>query len=190
MKNLRKLALGILTLVVLFGVMASSVMAAGGAVALTPPAAPSGLTAVATSGTSVLLNWIDNSNNETSFQVNRGANAAAVANKVKGSVALPANTITFVDSTVAPGVTYFYAVQAVNAAGDSTSNIVSVTTPGVNTAGVAAADFGNFNVDEDDNPFFFRRFFFNPFFVFGETAIIIILIVLLLRKGKGKSKSS
>ena len=84
----------------------------------TPPAAPSGLTVSGGSGRTAILNWSDNSNNETGFQIRRqtrvgGSWSSAV---VVGSVG--EGVTQFVDS---PGSGRFrYSVRAVNAVGNST----------------------------------------------------------------------
>lgn len=64
--------------------------------------------------------WVDNSNNETNFVLERKAVACATALPAFGVlVTLPANTVTYVDNAVTEGVTYCYRVKATNAAGDS-----------------------------------------------------------------------
>jgi hypothetical protein len=78
-----------------------------------PPAAPTNLTAVGIAPTKVRLTWRDNSNNETSFRVER---------KVAGGVyrelrAQPANTTSIEDWGLDPGVTYVYRVRAYDGEG-------------------------------------------------------------------------
>lgn len=92
------------------------------------PAAPSALVAVAAGATRVDLAWVDSSNNEFGFRLER----ATVETFLEGlSVfTLPANITTFSDTTVVPGTRYFYRVLAFNDAGDSSfSNVASVITP-------------------------------------------------------------
>jgi glucose/arabinose dehydrogenase len=92
-----------------------------------PPAAPSSLTGVATSGTNVNLAWQDNSADETGFIVQRRTPGGSWA----GLATNPANDTTFSDSTAIAGGTYEYRVLATNGSLDSTpSNVVTVTTPG------------------------------------------------------------
>jgi titin len=90
-----------------------------------PPAAPSGLTATALSQTSVRLDWVDNSTNETGFKIERSLNGAVF------DVTIPAdaNEITYTDTGLTPNATYYYRVRATNTGGDSApSSTVSVTT--------------------------------------------------------------
>jgi hypothetical protein len=86
----------------------------------TAPAAPTNLQAPVVSDTFVALTWIDNSGNETSYQVWR--DGALIAN-------LPANSQNFVDNTVTETTTYGYEVIAVNAIGTATTGLIAVTTP-------------------------------------------------------------
>lgn len=91
-----------------------------------PPAAPSGLTAQATSTTDVDLEWDDNASDEASFRIERrpGAGGDFV---LAGTVG--ADVTTFTDSGLSPGTSYVYRVQACNDVGCSGfSNQASVTT--------------------------------------------------------------
>ena len=91
------------------------------------PAAPGSLRAAATSRTRMQLNWADNSNNETGFQIerckgNRCTNFARVAT-------VGANVTSFTDAGLSRGTTYTYRVRAVNEVGASTfSNTATATT--------------------------------------------------------------
>jgi len=91
-----------------------------------PPAAPSGLTATLQAGPQVSLAWVDNSNNETGFVIERatdGVNFSVLAT-------VEADTISYVDLAVSAGVTYSYRMAAFNAGGPSAySNTASVTIP-------------------------------------------------------------
>jgi hypothetical protein len=93
----------------------------------TSPAAPSNLRAAATSRTKIQLNWSDNSNNETGFQIercrgNRCTNFARVAT-------VGANVTSFADVGLSRGTTYTYRVRAVNEVGASAfSNTATATT--------------------------------------------------------------
>ncbi|MEW6173209.1 MAG: fibronectin type III domain-containing protein [Bacillota bacterium] len=92
-----------------------------------PPAAPSNFTATATSGTTVVLSWTDNSNNETDFSIERKKAGEAYDAVL---VVLGANSTTHTDPLAYPGTTYYYRIRAHNAFGYSSySNEVSVTTP-------------------------------------------------------------
>ncbi len=94
--------------------------------ALTPPAAPTNLSAVAGSSNLVNLSWSDNSSNEDSFRIEMRSEAA-----VFGEVA---TTLPNVNSTsvggLTPGVHYDFRVRARNSAGDSAyTNVASASTP-------------------------------------------------------------
>lgn len=90
-----------------------------------PPAAPSNLTAKATGCNSILLNWIDNSGNETNFDLRR----ATSQNGTYSTIAtLPANTTTYTNTGLTNGRKYFYKVRAKNTAGNSSyTNTASAT---------------------------------------------------------------
>jgi hypothetical protein len=91
-----------------------------------PPAAPSGLTATATSPSSVRLTWADNSADETGFVVERSPNGTTFA--AVGTVG--ANVTVFDDTGLAAGTTYTYRVRATNAAGPGApSATAAVSTP-------------------------------------------------------------
>jgi hypothetical protein len=93
-----------------------------------PPAsiaAPSGLTASATSTSTIALAWTDNSSNENSFVLERSGDPsfATVTSKV-----LPADSSTYTDTGLSAG-TYYYRVKAVNATDESAySNTASTAT--------------------------------------------------------------
>lgn len=80
-----------------------------------PPAAPSGLTA-RLSGASILLNWQDNSSNETAFIIERCAGTGCTNFAVIGNQ--PADATGYADGSWAPG-TSRYRVRASNAGGYS-----------------------------------------------------------------------
>lgn len=107
----------------------------------TAPSAPSNLVASDLSESSIQLNWTDNSNNETSFEVQRSPDG------VTGwqTIALPSsNSNAYVDNSLTPSTTYYYRVRATNAVGNSGwSNIDNATTQDVNTGGGIS---GIFNV--------------------------------------------
>jgi hypothetical protein len=92
-----------------------------------PPAAPTGLTAQLVSPGQVNLTWLDNSSDETGFEIQRRAGAGEWMR-----IALVAPNVTrFGDLGVTPGVIYTYRVRAMNESGDSAwSNEAAVTTPG------------------------------------------------------------
>lgn len=89
------------------------------------PARPTGLSASATA-TTIGLRWTDASSNETRFDVRRRIQGGAwqiIATP-------PADTTSYLDTTVVAGTSYDYRVRACNAAGCSAwSNIASATVP-------------------------------------------------------------
>jgi len=106
------------------GESADSTQASATPSAPTIPAAPSNLT-LSTSKKKVRLNWVDNSNNETGFKIERstdGVNFAQIAT-------VGANIITYQNTGLTSGVRYYYRLRATNASGDSaysnTANIVA-----------------------------------------------------------------
>ena len=86
-----------------------------------PPKAPTTLTAQAVSRT-VRLSWRDASVNETGFTVQRAGASAGPWTTVKTGVATlsspgTGDTVTYTDSTVTSGATYFYRIIATNLVG-------------------------------------------------------------------------
>jgi hypothetical protein len=101
------------------------------------PAAPSALSATVLNPTSMRLNWTDNSNNETQFELQRRIAPAGVFATV---LTAAANAVTLNDTVVA-NTSYEYRVRATNAAGASPySNTASATTPDPNRPPVAVND--------------------------------------------------
>ncbi len=83
-----------------------------------PPNAPSTLS-VTPSGTSNLLSWTDNSNDELAFEIQRASDSCV--GTFKGVATVPANTTTYTDDDYGVGLagTYCYRVKALNRGGDS-----------------------------------------------------------------------
>jgi len=101
------------------------------------PAAPGNLTGWASSSNEVVLNWLDNSNNETSFRVERQVNGTFQEIQTTG-----ANVTSARVSGLAAGTSYVFRVRAANASGYSAySNTATVTTSAPN-ATVPAAPTG------------------------------------------------
>jgi hypothetical protein len=75
----------------------------------TIPAAPSGLGVGYVNGTSIRISWLDNSNNETGFDVSNGVSHVQVG----------ANTSTYTWGGLSPGTYMCFQVAALNAAGTS-----------------------------------------------------------------------
>ena len=94
----------------------------------TAPAAPTNLTATAASATQINLNWLDNSNNETGFIIERCTGAGCSNFALVTTTA--ANATTYNDGGRASGTTYTYRVRATNAGVDSANTLsASATTP-------------------------------------------------------------
>jgi hypothetical protein len=90
----------------------------------TTPLAPTSLSAAAVSSTQIAINWTDNSNNESGFNVEQlnGATWTVVAT-------LPANSTFFTATGLTPSTAYSYRVNAFNIIGPSGySNISGATT--------------------------------------------------------------
>ncbi len=108
------------------------------ALTASPPAAPSGLTAVAASSATIDLAWVDNSVDDTGFSIERsgdGVNFAFLAT-------VGANVVTYADNGLTADTTYWYRVNAENAAGASAwSNTASATTPPA--TGATAVEVGS-----------------------------------------------
>ncbi len=101
----------------------------------TPPVSAWPLSATAGAG-EVTLSWIDNSNNETGFRIDRatdGVNFSQVAT-------LGANVTSWIDTSVGGGATYTYRIRAYNDAGYSYwSNLASATPTGGSSSGQSPA---------------------------------------------------
>ena len=78
------------------------------------PAAPSGLVIEASSSTSIYLSWLDNSDDETGYRVDRSADGG---NQYDTLAVLAANTTEFEDIGLQPDTGYQYRVYAFNGAG-------------------------------------------------------------------------
>jgi heme exporter protein D len=81
------------------------------------PVAPTLMTAALVGTTQINLAWVDNSNNETGFTVQRATDAAFTLGLV--TVAVPANTTVYADTTALPGTSYYYRVASTNGLGTS-----------------------------------------------------------------------
>ncbi len=97
----------------------------GGGPAL-PPAAPSGLNAVANSSSQITLSWVDNANNESGFKLERSLTSGSGFSQIATPAA---NVISHPNTGLTASTQYFYRIRATNAAGDSAySNEASATT--------------------------------------------------------------
>jgi hypothetical protein len=105
---------------------------AGGTPEPTPPgatpAAPTGLTAAATSRSRIQLTWRDNANNETGFRIERCQGSGCTNFTTIATVG--ANVTSFRNTGLARDTSYTYRIQAINAAGASAfSNTATAVTP-------------------------------------------------------------
>jgi hypothetical protein len=105
------------------------------------PAAPSILTATATSPASIDLSWTDNSSNETGFQIERSLTMGSGYNLITTTTA---NAVSYADAGLTAGTTYYYRIRAVNEGGSSayTTEATATTTgvpPAAPTALIATA---------------------------------------------------
>jgi len=103
----------------------------------TVPAAPgslAGVFSIVGSNSQVLLTWVDNSNNEIGFKVQRATvSSKGVVGTYTALGTTLANATSFTDTTAVPGTVYSYMVSAFNVAG-SAASLYSFTTPQVLTA--------------------------------------------------------
>ena len=95
---------------------------------ITVPASPTSLSATVASASQINLSWVDNSNNETGFTVERRTGAGSYS-PIGYTLA---NSSVYNDIGVSPNTTYTYRVIAYNSAGNSAaySNEVTVTSGG------------------------------------------------------------
>jgi fibronectin type 3 domain-containing protein len=90
----------------------------------TTPAAPTGLTAAASSSSQIDLTWTDNATDETGYRVERstdGVNFAAVAT-------LDPDSTSYADTGLDASTHYYYQIVAFNADGDSDAASADATT--------------------------------------------------------------
>src|SRR3989344_1292226 len=91
----------------------------------TIPNAPTGLTATTLSTTSIRINWVDNSNNEDGFNIERAKGTGAFSQVAT----LGPNTQIYTDTGLRKRSSYSYKVKAYNVAGNSAySNTATTST--------------------------------------------------------------
>jgi len=113
------------------GVSAYSNTATGITSDPTPPIAPSSLAVIAPSTDQARLVWVDASQNENYFQIERSSTSALGPFTQVASA--PANSVNIFDNGLTAGTNYWYRVRAVNTTSPSSySNVVGVTTPSAN----------------------------------------------------------
>lgn len=91
------------------------------------PPSPSLLTATLTTDSIVMLTWKDRANDETGYVLQRALDPAF--NQIDATFSLPADTKSYVDTTTAPLIPYYYRLFAVGAEGDSDYISIRVITP-------------------------------------------------------------
>src|SRR5690606_13570111 len=123
---------------------------------LDPPAAPSGLAATSVSISQVVLEWTDNSGNESGFEIQRSVGGGAY----QPLATPPANAESYTDTSVDEDTDYGYRVRACNDAGCSDwSGTLEVSTPltvpaapsGLNATSVSASQVELEWTDESGN---------------------------------------
>ncbi len=125
-----------------YNVLGDSPYSNEASVSLAPPsAAPSNLTATPASSSQINLSWTDNSNNETSFKIERstdGTNFTQIAQVL-------ANTTNYRNTGLLPDTTYYYRVRASNPVDDSAfSDVASAGTPAQCTASVVGWGYNGY----------------------------------------------
>ena len=111
---------------------------------LTAPTAPSGLTATVFSYSKINIYWVDNSNNEDGFKIERKTGAGGTYSLIKTT---SANATSYSDTGLPSSTTYYYRAYAYNSAGNSSnSNEVSATTQVVACSGNEYIDMGTYYI--------------------------------------------
>ena len=107
--------------------LSALVVRSSGAPTPQAPAAPSQLSASAVSASQINLSWLDNSDNEANFVIEKAPSAEGTFAEL---AILNANTTDFSDKTLSAGETAAYRLKAVNSTGSSAyTATVTATTP-------------------------------------------------------------
>jgi len=106
------------------------------AVSATPPAAPTTLSATAVSSAQINLAWVDNSNNETGFRIERSADGGVTFTQLATTAA---NTSSFANTALPASTLFHYRVRAfnnfTNSAFSATANATTLASPVVASGG-------------------------------------------------------
>lgn len=92
------------------------------------PAAPGALNASTLSTNSLLLNWTDNSSNETGFQIERSLSAGSGFSLIATTAA---NATSYISTGLGSGTQYFYRIRSTSGAGQSAYTTVATATTGL-----------------------------------------------------------
>ena len=96
-------------------------------ITFTPPTAPTNLLVTTVSSSALQLNWTDNSDNESGFEIARSNTGIGGTYSLLTTVA--ANTTSYLDQALTPQIEYCYQVRAINSGGNSTyTNAYCATT--------------------------------------------------------------
>lgn len=113
----------------------STTVASNTATVISPPLAATGLSATATSSSTIALSWNDNSSVEANYRVMRSTGTGYVT-----VTALAVNSTSYTDTGLTPETTYSYQIVAANSRGiTSTSSAASATTPAASSGGGGGA---------------------------------------------------
>ena len=102
----------------------------GGGANPSAPASPTALVITSTTTNEVTLSWADNADTEQGFKVERSADNGSYS----VLATLPADTVSYADSTTTSNTNYSYRVKAFNAGGDSSASNVADTSTHVSAA--------------------------------------------------------
>ena len=120
------------------------------------PIPPANVTARAVSSTAIAINWSDESNYETGFQVERSKSAEGEFSLLYTT---QANEESYFDQNLTSGTTYFYRIKSVNSAGSSIESSIASATTFAEGFPVAVAQwlFNNNNLDASGNSHEFTK---------------------------------
>lgn len=102
-----------------------------------PPAAPTALTAMAAGSSQINLTWVDNSNNESGFKIERSTDGMNFTQVGLAS----ANATSYSDTNLNAVTQYYYRVRATNVLGDSQYTSIANATTAALGAPVAVYTF-------------------------------------------------